>query len=58
MGRAYSTNEREQECTQVFGRRTEGMGPLGTPRRSLEDSIKMDFRERESEYELESCDSE
>jgi hypothetical protein len=45
MGRECSTNGEEEECILDIGRKAEGKRPLGRPRRSWVDNIKMDLRE-------------
>jgi hypothetical protein len=45
MGRACSTNERENECMCDIGGKPRRKRLLGSPRRKWVDSIKMDFRE-------------
>jgi hypothetical protein len=45
MGRAYSTNGRDEECVQILVGKPEGKRPLGRPRPRWVDNIKMDLRE-------------
>jgi hypothetical protein len=46
MGRACSTNRREEENIQDIGRDTRRKKPLGRPRRKWADNIKMYLRTR------------
>jgi hypothetical protein len=45
MGRECSTNEGKRNAYRLLMRKPEGKRPLGRPRRSLVDDIKMDLRE-------------
>jgi len=45
MGGACSTHGRDEKRIQTFGRKPEGKRPLGRPRCSWEDNIRMDLRE-------------
>ena len=45
MGRASSAYGREERPIQGFGGETLGKTPLGRPRHSWEDNIKIDFQE-------------
>jgi hypothetical protein len=42
MGRAYSTNGEKRKAYRVLVGKPEGIGPLGRPRRSWINNIKMD----------------
>jgi hypothetical protein len=44
MGRAF-TNEAKRNANRIFVGRPEGKRPLGIPRRSWMNNIKMDLRE-------------
>jgi hypothetical protein len=45
VGRACSTNGKKRNAYTILVGKPEGKRPLGTPRRSWEDNIKMDLRE-------------
>jgi hypothetical protein len=45
MGRACSTNGKEEEAYRILVGKPEGRRPLGRPRRRWVDNIKMDLRE-------------
>jgi hypothetical protein len=45
MGRAYSTNEGEEDAYRIFVGKPEGKRPLGRPRRRRVDNIKIDLGE-------------
>jgi hypothetical protein len=45
MGRACSIHGEMRNADRVLMGKPEGNGPLGRPRRKLEDNIKMDLRE-------------
>jgi hypothetical protein len=45
MGRACSTNMEKMSAYRIIVRESVGKRPLGIPRRSWEDNIKMDIRE-------------
>jgi hypothetical protein len=45
MGRARSTNGKNWNAYRIFVGKPEGERPLGRPRRSWLDNIKMDLRE-------------
>ena len=45
MGGACGTYGGRERCAQGFGREPEGKRPLGRPRRTWEDNIKMDLQE-------------
>jgi hypothetical protein len=45
MGRACSTNWGDEECVQDIGGKARRKEPLGRPRRSWVDNIKMDWIE-------------
>jgi hypothetical protein len=47
MGRAYSTNGREEVIGYLLVGKPDGKTPLGRPRRRWVDNIKMDLREVE-----------
>jgi hypothetical protein len=46
MGRACSMHEIQEECIQGFGGKREEKRPLGRPRRSWKDDIKIEIREK------------
>jgi hypothetical protein len=46
MGRACSTDERENRILCILGEELEVNRQLGRPRSRWEDNIKLDFRER------------
>jgi hypothetical protein len=45
MGEACSTNGGEEEVYRILARNPEGTRPLGRPRYTFVDNIKMDLRE-------------
>jgi hypothetical protein len=45
VGGTCGTHEREDRCLQVLIERPEGKRPLGRPKFTWEDNIKMDLRE-------------
>jgi hypothetical protein len=45
MGGACSTNEENRNAYRILVRKPEGKGPLGRPRCTWENNIKMDLRE-------------
>jgi hypothetical protein len=45
MGRACGTNGAKRDAYRILVRKSEGMTPLGRPRRKWVDSIKLDLRE-------------
>jgi hypothetical protein len=47
MGREWSTNREKRNAYQILVRKPEGKRPLGIPRLSWVDNIKMDRRGRE-----------
>jgi hypothetical protein len=47
MGRGCSTNGENRNTYRLLGEKPEGKRPLGRPKRSWVDNIKMDLREIE-----------
>jgi hypothetical protein len=45
MGRACSTNGEKKNAYRILVGKPEGMRPLATPRRRLQDHVRMDLRE-------------
>jgi hypothetical protein len=45
MGRAYNTHGEKRNACKIWVGKPEGKKPLGSPRHSWEDNIRMDLRE-------------